>query len=90
MDYARYKNTLKVCVLSQMANGDKTKIAKRGINLSGRQKQYIQVARAYYQGVDIYLLDGIFSALDSHTRSHLFKECIRGTLKDKTMFSFEK
>ncbi|GLJ44146.1 hypothetical protein SUGI_0920790 [Cryptomeria japonica] len=89
MDYARYKNTLKVCALdndlSQMANGDKTEIGERGINLSGGQKQRIQVARAYYQSADIYLLDDIFSALDAHTGTHLFKECIRGALKDKTV-----
>uniref|UniRef100_A0A0D6QY91 Uncharacterized protein n=1 Tax=Araucaria cunninghamii TaxID=56994 RepID=A0A0D6QY91_ARACU len=89
MDTAKYKHTLQVCALendlSQMTHGDKTEIGERGINLSGGQKQRIQIARACYQSADIYLLDDIFSALDAHTGSHLFKECIRGALKDKTV-----
>ncbi|KAH9298011.1 hypothetical protein KI387_029693, partial [Taxus chinensis] len=89
MNSTKYINTLEVCALdndlSQMSHGDKTEIGERGINLSGGQKQRIQVARACYQNADIYLLDDIFSALDAHTGSHLFKECIRGALKDKTV-----
>lgn len=87
LDHVKYKNTLEVCALendlSQMTYGDKTEIGERGINLSGGQKQRIQLARAYYQSADIYLLDDIFSALDAHTGSYLFKECIRNALKDK-------
>lgn len=87
IDHVRYKNTLRVRALendlSQMRYGDKTEIGERGIKLSGGQKQRIQLARAYYQNSDIYLLDDIFSALDAHAGSYLFKECIRGVLKKK-------
>ncbi|CAL2281218.1 unnamed protein product [Prunus armeniaca] len=58
---------------------------EHGINLSGGQKQRIQLARAVYQNCDIYLLDDVFSAVDAHTGSEIFKECVRGVLKNKTV-----
>ena len=56
-----------------MEFGDQTEIGERGINLSGGQKQRIQLARAVYQHCDIYLLDDVFSAVDAHTGSNIFK-----------------
>lgn len=56
-----------------MEYGDQTEIGERGINLSGGQKQRIQLARAVYQDCDIYLLDDVFSAVDAHTGSEIFK-----------------
>ncbi|KAI4985927.1 hypothetical protein ZWY2020_018557 [Hordeum vulgare] len=50
-----------------------------------KEKQRIQLARAVYQDCDIYLLDDVFSAVDAHTGSEIFKECVRGALKDKTV-----
>ncbi|KAG8369948.1 hypothetical protein BUALT_Bualt14G0066300 [Buddleja alternifolia] len=89
MDIEKYKNVIKVCSLEKdldiMEHGDRTEIGERGINLSGGQKQRIQLARAVYQDCDIYLLDDIFSAVDAHTGTEIFKECIRGALKDKTV-----
>lgn len=52
---------------------DQTEIGERGINLSGGQKQRIQLARAVYQNCDVYLLDDVFSAVDAHTGSYIFK-----------------
>ncbi|KAJ7514410.1 hypothetical protein O6H91_23G042800 [Diphasiastrum complanatum] len=84
-----YRMTLDVCALesdlSQMANGDQTEIGERGINLSGGQKQRIQLARAVYQDADIYLLDDVFSAVDAHTGTKLFWDCIRRALATKTV-----
>ncbi|CAL8178989.1 unnamed protein product [Prunus armeniaca] len=68
-----------------MEFGDHTEIGEHGINLSGGQKQRIQLARAVYQNCDIYLLDDVFSAVDAHTGSEIFKECVRGVLKNKTV-----
>lgn len=77
MDKSRYKETMRVCALDSdmavMDHGDQTEIGERGINLSGGQKQRIQLARAVYQDSDIYLLDDIFSAVDAHTGSAIFK-----------------
>ncbi|XP_052199207.1 ABC transporter C family member 14 [Diospyros lotus] len=89
MDGERYREVLRVCCLEKdlemMEYGDQTEIGERGINLSGGQKQRIQLARAVYQDCDIYLLDDVFSAVDAHTGSEIFKECVRGALKDKTI-----
>ncbi|KAL0459654.1 UNVERIFIED_CONTAM: ABC transporter C family member 4 [Sesamum latifolium] len=84
-----YKEVIRVCCLEKdlemMEFGDQTEIGERGINLSGGQKQRIQLARAVYQDCDIYLLDDVFSAVDAHTGSEIFKECVRGVLRDKTI-----
>ncbi|KAK8941528.1 ABC transporter C family member 14 [Platanthera guangdongensis] len=68
-----------------MEFGDQTEIGERGINLSGSQKQRIQLARAIYQDSDINLLDDVFSAVDAQTGSEIFKECVRGALMGKSV-----
>lgn len=77
MNEDRYKEAIRVCCLEKdlemMEFGDQTEIGERGINLSGGQKQRIQLARAVYQDCDIYLLDDVFSAVDAHTGSDIFK-----------------
>ncbi|KFK35440.1 hypothetical protein AALP_AA5G284600 [Arabis alpina] len=89
MDSRKYNEVLKVCCLEKdlqiMEFGDQTEIGERGINLSGGQKQRIQLARAVYQESDVYLLDDVFSAVDAHTGSDIFKKCVRGALKGKTI-----
>ncbi|CAI9105448.1 OLC1v1004373C1 [Oldenlandia corymbosa var. corymbosa] len=89
MNQDRYKEAIRVCCLEKdlemMEFGDQTEIGERGINLSGGQKQRIQLARAVYQDADIYLLDDVFSAVDAHTGSEIFKECVRGALREKTI-----
>ncbi|KAG7970832.1 hypothetical protein I3843_07G105000 [Carya illinoinensis] len=89
LDRERYKEAIRVCCLEKdmemMEYGDQTEIGERGINLSGGQKQRIQLARAVYQDCDIYLLDDVFSAVDAHTGTEIFKECVRGALKGKTI-----
>jgi ABC-type multidrug transport system fused ATPase/permease subunit len=60
-----------------MEFGDQTEIGERGINLSGGQKQRIQLARAVYQDCDIYLLDDVFSAVDAHTGTDIFKVTLK-------------
>lgn len=88
-DHERYEKTIKGCALIKdfelFASGDLTEIGERGINMSGGQKQRIQIARAVYQDADIYLLDDPFSAVDAHTGTQLFKECLLEILKDKTI-----
>ncbi|KEH37259.1 multidrug resistance protein ABC transporter family protein [Medicago truncatula] len=89
MNLEKYRETLRVCCLEKdlemMEDGDETEIGERGINLSGGQKQRVQLARAVYHDTDIYLLDDVFSAVDAETGSFIFKECIMGALKDKTV-----
>ncbi|XP_064965482.1 ABC transporter C family member 3-like isoform X6 [Musa acuminata AAA Group] len=89
MDIDKYDRVLEACSLKKdleiMPNGDQTVIGERGINLSGGQKQHVQIARAIYHDADIYMFDDPFSAVDAHTGSHLFKECLLGFLSSKTM-----
>ncbi|GMN63551.1 hypothetical protein TIFTF001_032622 [Ficus carica] len=89
MDRERYESILEACSLKKdleiLSFGDQMVIGERGINLSGGQKQRIQIARALYQDADIYLFDDPFSAVDAHTISHLFKECLLGLLSSKTV-----
>lgn len=89
MDSEKYDRVLESCSLKKdleiLPFGDETVIGERGINLSGGQKQRIQIARALYQDADIYLFDDPFSAVDAHTGSHLFKECLLGALASKTV-----
>ncbi|KAL2495976.1 ABC transporter C family member 3 [Forsythia ovata] len=89
MDRQRYERVLEACSLKKdleiLSFGDQTVIGERGINLSGGQKQRIQIARALYQDADIYLFDDPFSAVDAHTGTHLFNECILGLLDSKTV-----
>ncbi|KAL8167757.1 hypothetical protein V2J09_009256 [Rumex salicifolius] len=89
MDQERYESVLEACSLKKdlelLPYGDQTIIGERGINLSGGQKQRIQIARALYQDADIYLFDDPFSAVDAHTGTHIFMECLLGHLKSKTI-----
>ncbi|XP_043700123.1 ABC transporter C family member 3-like [Telopea speciosissima] len=89
MNKERYEMILEACSLKKdlelCAYGDQTIIGERGINLSGGQKQRIQIARALYHDADIYLLDDPFSAVDAHTGTHLFKECLLRILRSKTV-----
>ncbi|KAJ4953829.1 hypothetical protein NE237_030661 [Protea cynaroides] len=88
-DSAKYERTIKACALEKdfelFSSGDRTEIGERGINMSGGQKQRIQIARAVYQDADIYLLDDPFSAVDAHTGTQLFQNCLMRILKDKTI-----
>ncbi|KAJ4976686.1 hypothetical protein NE237_001792 [Protea cynaroides] len=89
MDTEKYEKVLEACSLRRdleiLPSGDQTLIGERGINLSGGQKQRIQIARALYQEAEIYLFDDPFSAVDAHTGTHLFKECLLGHLGSKTV-----
>ncbi|KAF8369673.1 hypothetical protein HHK36_032304 [Tetracentron sinense] len=89
MDRERYEMVLEACSLKKdleiLSFGDQTVIGERGINLSGGQKQRIQIARALFQDADIFLFDDPFSAVDAHTGTHLFKECLLGLLGSKTV-----
>ncbi|CAN6241978.1 unnamed protein product [Urochloa humidicola] len=88
-DKEKYEWIIQACALTKdiemIANGDLTEIGERGINMSGGQKQRIQIARSMYEDADIYLFDDPFSAVDAHTGSRIFKDCVMGILKDKTV-----
>uniref|UniRef100_A0A6M2DRX2 ABC-type glutathione-S-conjugate transporter n=1 Tax=Xenopsylla cheopis TaxID=163159 RepID=A0A6M2DRX2_XENCH len=90
MDKAFYAKVVEACALKpdfeMLPGGDQTEIGEKGINLSGGQKQRVSLARAVYNGADIYFLDDPLSAVDSHVGKHIFEQVIGpcGLLKNKT------
>ncbi|KAM5298031.1 ATP-binding cassette sub-family C member 12-like isoform 2-T2 [Glossophaga mutica] len=88
-NHQRYQHTVRVCALQQdlrdLPYGDLTEIGERGLNLSGGQRQRISLARAVYSDHDIYLLDDPLSAVDARVGQHIFEQCIKKTLRGKTV-----
>jgi ABC-type multidrug transport system fused ATPase/permease subunit len=89
-DMSKLKNILKATALTRdlksFENGIHTELGEKGISLSGGQKARVALARACYASdtTDLYLLDDPLAALDVHVGKHVFYECIKGYLKDKT------
>uniref|UniRef100_A0A674DT05 ATP binding cassette subfamily C member 12 n=1 Tax=Salmo trutta TaxID=8032 RepID=A0A674DT05_SALTR len=85
----RYDKVISACSLipdlAILPYGDQTEIGERGLNLSGGQKQRVSLARAVYSNKDIILLDDPLSAVDAHVGKHIFEECIKKTLKGKSI-----
>ncbi|KAM7257289.1 hypothetical protein ACFE04_013030 [Oxalis oulophora] len=86
-DPKRYLDTIKACALdvdiSLMIGGDMAHIGEKGLNLSGGQRARLALARAVYHGSDIYLLDDVLSAVDSHVAKWILHNAIRGPLMNK-------
>src|SRR5699024_7200426 len=57
--------------ISNMADGNETKLDQGGTNLSGGQTQRMAIARALVRRADIYLFDDSFSAIDFKTDANL-------------------
>ena len=66
-----------------LPHGDQTEIGERGINISGGQKQRLNIARAIYSDADIILMDDPLSAVDAHVGRYIFDKAILGLLKGK-------
>ncbi|KAG0297659.1 hypothetical protein BGZ98_000528 [Dissophora globulifera] len=88
-DRQKYNDILRVCALNRDLNllsaGDETEIGERGINLSQGQRQRVSLARAVYSNADIMLLDDPLSGMDAQIGKHIFQECIKGYLANKTI-----
>jgi len=86
-DESRYNETVRVCALEedlkQLPYGDFTVVGERGVALSGGQKARVNLARALYRDVDIYLLDDPLSAVDTRVSRHLFEKCVKEYLRGR-------
>ncbi|KAF4044708.1 putative oligomycin resistance ATP-dependent permease YOR1 [Phytophthora infestans] len=56
---------------------------RQGLNFSSSQRTRVVIARAVYQAVNIYLLEAVLSAVDSHVGTNIFKACFKKSLKGK-------
>lgn len=85
-----YELTIEACALvddfKTLPDGDQTEVGERGISLSGGQKARLTLARAVYARADIYLLDDVLSAVDSHVGRHIINRVLgsSGILNGKT------
>lgn len=55
----------------RISNGLETVIGERGLNISGGQKQRLNLARLFYNPLPLFLLDDPFSAVDVGTEKRL-------------------
>ncbi|KAJ1770884.1 hypothetical protein LPJ74_002780 [Coemansia sp. RSA 1843] len=75
-----YNKVVEACALADdlktWANGDRTVIGERGINISGGQRARLALARTVYSKADIYILDDPLSAVDAHVKRHILEHVI--------------
>lgn len=89
-DKLYYDATVKACELASdfdsLPDGDMTVVGEKGISLSGGQKARLSLARAVYARADIYILDDILSAVDSHVGKSITRNVLEpsGILAGKT------
>ncbi|XP_026467356.1 probable multidrug resistance-associated protein lethal(2)03659 [Ctenocephalides felis] len=85
----RYRAAVAACALERdfelLPNGDHSIVGERGVSLSGGQRARVNLARAVYRKADIYLLDDPLSAVDAKVGLQLFRNCVTGFLRDKTV-----
>lgn len=90
-DQEFYKLTIAACQLEQdlkiLPDGDETQVGEKGVSLSGGQKARLALARAVYARADIYLLDDILSAVDSHVGKKIIEQVLskNGLLGSRTI-----
>ncbi|KAL9957080.1 hypothetical protein ACROYT_G038671 [Oculina patagonica] len=87
-DEGMYNRIIEACALKedirQFPDSDQTVVGECGAVLSGGQRARVSLARAIYADADIYLLDDPLSAVDFKVGQHIFRQCIKSLLGDKT------
>ena len=84
----KYNRVIEACALTEdiekFPDCDQTIVGERGVVLSGGQRARVSLARAVYAEGELYLLDDPLSAVDFKVANHIFRECIKGLLRQKT------
>ncbi|KAJ2884074.1 Canalicular multispecific organic anion transporter 2, partial [Coemansia aciculifera] len=79
-DEAYFWQVVEACALAAdlrlFPNGDLTMIGANGVNLSGGQKVRLALARALYLRADIYVLDDLLAAVDTHVERHIVERVL--------------
>lgn len=57
--------------IARMPDGYETVVGEKGLTLSGGQRQRVQLARAFYRGFRLLILDDVLSAVDHDTEERL-------------------
>ena len=57
--------------IDRMPDGYETVVGEKGLTLSGGQRQRVQLARAFYRGFRLLILDDVLSAVDHDTEERL-------------------
>ena len=74
--FTRLNNSFHLYLTSQdldtLPYNDLTPVGERGVTLTLAQKAKVGLARAVYQGADLYMVDDIFSCIDDKDASHMF------------------
>ena len=85
---SKYAKVVEVCALNQdikkFPDCDQTIVGERGGVLSGGQRARVSLARAVYAEAELYLLDDPLTAVDFKVANHIFRECIKDLLGQKT------
>ncbi|KAI3654035.1 hypothetical protein MP228_000754 [Amoeboaphelidium protococcarum] len=85
----QFDHAVQVTALAQdldwLPNGANTLLGEKGVQISGGQKARVSLSRLVYCKPDIALLDDPLSAVDVNVGRHIFNECIKTELKDKTV-----
>ncbi|CAH4036336.1 unnamed protein product [Pieris brassicae] len=88
-DKDKYRRVVNCCQLESdfkdFRHGDQSLVGDKGVTLSGGQRARIALARCVYQDADIYLLDDPLAAVDAKVSQAIYKDCIRGFLRDRTV-----
>lgn len=91
LDEEYYQRTIEACQLlpdlKVLPDNDDTQVGEKGISLSGGQKARLALARAVYARANIYVLDDVLSAVDSHVGKNIIDQIFskRGLLAALTV-----
>ena len=72
-------------VINKLPEGLNTQMSQSGMNISGGEKQRLNIARSLAKNANIYIFDDSFSSLDNK-KERIISDKIFNRLKAKTIF----